>query len=155
MAAAGMVVGGSLTDAATGLNVRVSSTPATPVEGGYRVSGRKSFCSLAPVLDFLWGTASSVDGGPLMLFGLPRDTPGLTFVDSWDTLSMRGTGSWDVLFDDVFVPEAAVMVTDPDAPWEGAAERAFSWFAFTVASMYSASPALRPSWPTPTSPTGP
>lgn len=136
MAVAGVVVGGSLTDAATGLNVRFSSTPARPVEGGYRVTGRKSFCSLAPVLDFLWGTASAVDGGPLMLFGLPRDTPGLSFVDSWDTLSMRGTGSWDVVFDDVFVPEASVLLTDPDAPWEGPAERAFSWFAFTVASMY-------------------
>jgi alkylation response protein AidB-like acyl-CoA dehydrogenase len=71
-----------------------------------------------------------------MLFGVPKGTPGLSFVDSWDTLAMRGTGSWDVIFDDVFVPDAAVMLTDPDAPWEGAAEAAFSWFSFTVASIY-------------------
>ena len=136
MVSTGVVVGGSLTDAATGLNVRSSSTPATPVDGGYVITGRKSFCSLAPVLDFFWGTAAVVDGGPLLLFGLPRDTPGLKFVDSWDVMSMRGTGSWDVVFEDVFVPEIAVQRSEPQTQWEGPAERAFSWFAFTIASIY-------------------
>ena len=135
----GVVVGGSLTDAATGLNVRTSSTPARKVEGGYVISGRKSFCSLAPVLDFFWGTAAEPGGGPLLLFGIPRDTPGLEFVDSWDTMAMRGTGSWDVVFNDVFVPDIAVQPgRGPGEPlvWEGGAERAFAWFAFTVASIY-------------------
>jgi alkylation response protein AidB-like acyl-CoA dehydrogenase len=140
LVASGVVVGGSLTDAATGLNVRTSSTPARKVDGGYVITGRKSFCSLAPVLDFFWGTAAEEGGGPLLLFGLPRDTPGLSFVDSWDTMAMRGTGSWDVVFDDVFVPDLAVQAGRMDAApvWEGAAERGFAWFAFTIASMYLA-----------------
>jgi alkylation response protein AidB-like acyl-CoA dehydrogenase len=140
MVASGVVVGGSLTDAATGLNVRTSSTPAVKVDGGYRITGRKSFCSLAPVLDFFWGTAADTENGSLLLFGLPRDTPGLSFVDSWDTMAMRGTGSWDVVFDDVFVPDLAVQAGRADAArvWEGGAERAFSWFACTIASMYIA-----------------
>jgi alkylation response protein AidB-like acyl-CoA dehydrogenase len=140
MVAAGVIVGGSLTDAATGLNVRTSSTPAVKVDGGYRITGRKSFCSLAPVLDFFWGTAAEAGGGPLLLFGLPRDTPGLTFVDSWDTMSMRGTGSWDVVFDDVFVPDIAVQPgrMGGQVEWEGAAERGFAWFALTISSMYLA-----------------
>jgi alkylation response protein AidB-like acyl-CoA dehydrogenase len=140
MVAAGVVVGGSLTDAATGLNVRTSSTPATPVEGGYRIRGRKSFCSLAPVLDFFWGTAADTRTGTLILFGLPRATPGLSFVDSWDTMAMRGTGSWDVVFDDVFVPDVAVQRgTDPAAGppvWDAAQERMFAWFATSVAAVY-------------------
>jgi alkylation response protein AidB-like acyl-CoA dehydrogenase len=140
MVASGIVVGGSLTDAATGLNVRTSATPAVKVDGGYRITGRKSFCSLAPELDFFWRTAGDTETGALVLFGLPRDTPGLSFVDSWDTMAMRGTGSWDVVFDDVFVPDIAVQAGRAgDRPeWEGAAERAFSWFAFTIASMYLA-----------------
>lgn len=141
MVASGVIVGGSLTDAATGLNVRSSSTPAEKVDGGYRITGRKSFCSLAPVLDFFWGTAGDTETGALILFGLPRDTPGLSFVDSWDTMAMRGTGSWDVVFDDVFVPDIAVQTTPSDPServWEGGAERAFSWFAFTISSMYLA-----------------
>src|SRR5437879_4671374 len=75
LAANRLVIGGSFTDAATGLNVRVSATPARKVEGGYVVSGRKSFCSLAPVLDIFYGTASVVgaEGAGLLLFALPRD----------------------------------------------------------------------------------
>jgi alkylation response protein AidB-like acyl-CoA dehydrogenase len=139
MVAAGVVVGGSLTDAATGLNVRTSSTPAVPVEGGFRITGRKSFCSLAPVLNFFWGTAADTTTGRLLLFGLARDTPGLKFVDSWDTMAMRGTGSWDVVFEDVFVPEAAVQRgADPTGPlvWDAAQERMFSWFAVSIAAVY-------------------
>jgi alkylation response protein AidB-like acyl-CoA dehydrogenase len=140
MVAGGIVVGGSLTDAATGLNVRSSSTPAVKVDGGYRITGRKSFCSLAPVLDFFWRTAGATETGALILFGLPRATEGLTFVDSWDTMAMRGTGSWDVVFDDVFVPDIAVQTggvgQDPRVVWQMGAERAFAWFACTVASIY-------------------
>jgi alkylation response protein AidB-like acyl-CoA dehydrogenase len=139
MVANGTVVGGSLTDAATGLNVRTSSTPARPVEGGYVITGRKSFCSLAPVLDFFWGTAADTETGRLLLFGLPRSTPGLSFVDTWDTMAMRGTGSWDVVFEDVFVPAAVVQRgTDPAGPpvWDAAQERTFAWFAVSVASVY-------------------
>lgn len=139
MVAAGMVVGGSLTDAATGLNVRTSSTPATKVDGGYVITGRKSFCSLAPVLDFFWGTAADTETGQLLLFGLPRETEGLRFVDTWDTMAMRGTGSWDVVFEDVFVPDLALQrgaMPDAEPVWDAASERAFSWFAFTVAGIY-------------------
>ncbi|MGW0890958.1 acyl-CoA dehydrogenase family protein [Saccharopolyspora sp. NPDC002578] len=139
LAAGGTIVGGSLTDAATGLNVRTSSTPAKRTDGGYVISGRKSFCSLAPVLGFFWGTAADTETGELLLFGLRRDTPGLGFVDTWDTMAMRGTGSWDVKFDDVFVPDAAVQrgrkPSDP-AVWDEVQERGFAWFAFTVASIY-------------------
>jgi alkylation response protein AidB-like acyl-CoA dehydrogenase len=139
MVTSGVVVGGSLTDAATGLNVRASSTPAHPVEGGYRIRGRKSFCSLAPVLDFFWGTAADTATGQLILFGLPRATEGLEFRDTWDTMAMRGTGSWDVVFDDVFVPAAAVQRgADPSAPpvWDAAQERIFCWFAVSIAAVY-------------------
>jgi len=139
MVSSGVVVGGSLTDAATGLNVRSSSTPAKPVDGGYVISGRKSFCSLAPVLEFFWGTAVDTETGQLLLFGIPRTTEGLKFVDTWDTMAMRGTGSWDVLFEDVFVPSSAVQRgLDPSQPpvWDAAQERIFSWFAASVAAVY-------------------
>lgn len=135
----GAIVGGSLTDAATGLNVRTSSTPATRVDGGYVITGRKSFCSLAPVLNFFWGTAADTGTGRLLLFGLTRETPGLKFVDTWDTMSMRGSGSWDVIFEDMFVPDIAVqqgLALDDELVWDAARERGFSWFALTVASIY-------------------
>jgi alkylation response protein AidB-like acyl-CoA dehydrogenase len=54
-------------------------------------------------------------------------------------MAMRGTGSWDVVFDDVFVPAAAVQRgADPSAPpvWDAAQERIFSWFAVSIAAVY-------------------
>ena len=127
---------GSFTDAATGLNVRASSTPAERVDGGYRIHGRKAFCSLAPALDVFYGTAGLTDGSGLLLFAIGRDAPGLSFVDTWDTMAMRGTGSWDVIFDEVFVPEFMAQVGTPWDEWDRRSERMLSWFACTVASVY-------------------
>jgi alkylation response protein AidB-like acyl-CoA dehydrogenase len=136
LAATGVLIGGSFTDAATGLNVRASSTPAERVEGGFKVHGRKAFCSLAPALDVFYGTAGLTDGSGLLLFAIGRDAPGLSFVDTWDTMSMRGTGSWDVVFDDVFVPEFMANVGTPWDEWDRRSERMMSWFSCTVAAVY-------------------
>jgi alkylation response protein AidB-like acyl-CoA dehydrogenase len=136
LAGSGIVIGGSFTDAATGLNVRASSTPAERVEGGYVIRGRKAFCSLAPALDVFYGTAGLTDGSGLLLFAIGRDAPGLSFVDTWDTMAMRGTGSWDVVFDDVFVPEFMAQVGTPWDEWDRRSERMLAWFACTVAAVY-------------------
>ncbi len=136
LAGQGVVVGGSFTDAATGLNVRASSTPAERVDGGYRIKGRKAFCSLAPVLDVFYGTAGLTDGSGLLLFAIGREAPGLSFVDTWDTMSMRGTGSWDVIFDDVFVPEVMGQVGAPWSMWDRRSEAMLSWFACTLSAVY-------------------
>jgi alkylation response protein AidB-like acyl-CoA dehydrogenase len=141
LAGTGVVIGGSFTDAATGLNIRASSTPAERVDGGYVIRGRKAFCSLAPVLDVFYGTAGVTpdadgEGGGLLLFAIGREAPGLSFVDNWDTMAMRGTGSWDVVFDDVFVPELMAQVGTPWDTWDRDSERMMAWFSCTVAAVY-------------------
>jgi alkylation response protein AidB-like acyl-CoA dehydrogenase len=136
MASTGVLIGGSFTDAATGLNVRASSTPAERVDGGFVIRGRKAFCSLAPALDIFYGTAGLTDGSGLLLFAIGRDAPGLQFVDTWDTMAMRGTGSWDVVFDEVFVPEFLAQVGAPWDEWNAQTERMLAWFACSVASVY-------------------
>ncbi len=136
LAGQGIVIGGSFTDAATGLNVRASSTPAERVDGGYRINGRKAFCSLAPALDVFYGTAGLTDGSGLLLFAIGRDAPGLSFIDSWDTMSMRGTGSWDVVFDNVFVPEIMGQVGAPWEVWDRRSEAMLSWFVCTLSAVY-------------------
>jgi alkylation response protein AidB-like acyl-CoA dehydrogenase len=136
LAGTGVLIGGSFTDAATGLNVRASSTPAERVEGGFKIHGRKAFCSLAPALDMFYGTAGVTDGSGLLLFAIGRDAPGLSFVDTWDTMAMRGTGSWDVIFDNVFVPDFMAQVGTPWDEWNKSSERMLAWFSCTVASVY-------------------
>jgi alkylation response protein AidB-like acyl-CoA dehydrogenase len=83
--------------------------PATPVDGGLRVGGRRPLASTVH------------DAGWLFVTGLMGEVPhGVTvpagevrIVDTWDALGMRGTDSNDVVLDDVFVPERR---TFPFAP---------------------------------------
>ena len=89
---------------------------AVKVDGGYRVSGRKIFASLSPA-----GTVMSTmfryddpDQGPRVLnMAVPIADDGVRVLDNWDALGMRGTGSHDVVIEDVFVPDARVMANRP------------------------------------------
>lgn len=87
---------------------------AVKVAGGWRLSGR-------------WQFGSGVDHGPWLLLGaLVVDEAGgepagaihaivpteeITVDDTWFTLGMRGSGSKDLVADEVFVPEHRTMPT--------------------------------------------
>jgi alkylation response protein AidB-like acyl-CoA dehydrogenase len=81
---------------------------ATPVEGGWTVSGRKTFASLAPAGD-LAATFAVIGlpapGAEVIGFSAPLNAPGITVDQTWDAAGMRGTGSHDLVFEDVFVAE--------------------------------------------------
>src|SRR6266540_3817642 len=79
---------------------------ATPVDGGFTFKGRWSFssgCDHAGWV-FLGGLVLGEDGAPtdFRTFLLPRQD--YQIVDVWDTIGLRGTGSNDIIVDDVFVP---------------------------------------------------
>ena len=90
------------------------STPsavATPVDGGWKVSGRKIFASLSPAADMAV-TFAAIDGpgegAEVIGFGLPLGAEGVRIEETWDAAGMRGTGSHDIVLEDVFVAEAQV-----------------------------------------------
>jgi len=81
----------------------------TPVEGGYRLSGRWSWssgsdhCSWA-ILGGVIPRPESPGGSPdLRAFLVPR--PDYEVVDVWNVIGLKGTGSNDVVVKDAFVPE--------------------------------------------------
>ncbi|CAN5586164.1 hypothetical protein BH18ACT1_BH18ACT1_06080 [soil metagenome] len=43
---------------------------------------------------------------------VPRDSAGQTILDNWDALGMRGSGSNGILYEDCFVPDAFVDVSE-------------------------------------------
>lgn len=93
---------------------------AERVEGGYRISATKRFASGSPIGDVLMTSAvlDDPEAGPTVLhFGLPLRGPGVTVVDNWRALGMRGSGSGDVVVDGAFVAEAAVGVRRPAGRW--------------------------------------
>jgi alkylation response protein AidB-like acyl-CoA dehydrogenase len=97
-----------------------SSGQAEKVDGGYRVTARKVFCSGAPMGDLLMTSAVYDDpqAGPMVLhFPVPFTAEGVRAMDNWRTLGMRATGSHDVVLEGVFVPENVVSLRRPKGKW--------------------------------------
>lgn len=85
----------------------------TAVDGGYRLTARKAFASVAAIAKYLvvW---CAVEGDTAyasrMVFAVvPTDAPGVSLLDDWHMLGMRSTVSCSVAFDNVFVPAADVV----------------------------------------------
>ena len=55
----------------------------------------------------------TAEGPTALQFGVPVKSEGVTIVDTWDTLGMRGTASQTVKIDNVFVADAAVSARRP------------------------------------------
>jgi acyl-CoA dehydrogenase len=114
------VVGESLTLVSSGGSDWLDgSCKATPVEGGFRVSGRKVFASGCMSGDLLVTMAvlDAPEGPTVMHMAIPMKAEGLKVLDTWKTLGMRGTGSQDLELNEVFVPDAAVTVKRPAGKW--------------------------------------
>lgn len=78
-------------------------TSAVPVEGGYRLTGRKTYSTLSPELDWILVTAG-IEGSPQIGEFLIRGAD-IEILKTWNVLGMRATGSHDIVMSDVFVPE--------------------------------------------------
>ncbi|HVM66640.1 MAG TPA: acyl-CoA dehydrogenase family protein [Acidimicrobiales bacterium] len=95
-----------------------SNGTATKVEGGFRVSARKSPASGCEVGDLLVTSVHYPGAEPKVIhFAIPFTAEGLTIERTWDTLGLRATGSHTVVLNEVFVPEAAVSLTRPATEW--------------------------------------
>jgi alkylation response protein AidB-like acyl-CoA dehydrogenase len=96
------------------------SGKAVKVEGGYRIYGCKTFASGAPSANLFMTGAIEEDapeGRTVLQFGIPMNAAGVSVQETWDTLGMRGTGSHDVLLEDVFVPDAAIGARRKPGVW--------------------------------------
>jgi len=106
-AVAGEVFAAGHAEAGNDIPVLMSTCRAERVEGGYRLTGRKQFGSNGPTWSWLGAHAIDVDapGGPQIVHAfVERTSPGVTVVETWNTLGMRPTQSHDSILDDVFVP---------------------------------------------------
>ena len=89
-----------------------SAGRAEKVDGGYRVTGRWGFCSgchnsdLFGATVFLYKNGERVQGGHQYLV-VPK--PEFEILDTWHTSGLRGSGSHDVVLEDVFVPEERLV----------------------------------------------
>ncbi len=103
-----------------------SSTPDVLIPGALAPQGKARKVSGGWMVDGRWQFGSGVDHGPWLLMGalvadagegippavhLVIPTSDIVVDDTWFTLGMRGTGSKDIVADNVFVPDHRVMPT--------------------------------------------
>jgi alkylation response protein AidB-like acyl-CoA dehydrogenase len=97
------------TDTKLSMGGRRFGTTARKVDGGYVVSGRKFFVSLAGAAPYFATPAIRLGDEPwierTLYLQVPKDAPGVSFPGDWDPMGMRGTVSRDMLLQDVFVPD--------------------------------------------------
>ena len=87
---------------------------ARQTTGGWVLNGRWQFASGVDHGDWLLiGAKAVADDGETGLMSVHVFVPksDLTVLDTWHTLGMRGTGSKDLVADDVFVPDHRAMET--------------------------------------------
>ena len=87
------------------------STLALRTESGWRINGRKIFCTMSPAASVLYTAVTFLgdDGGERYGYALiPTDAPGVTVHDDWDAMGMRASGSNSVTLTDVELPAAAL-----------------------------------------------
>lgn len=82
-------------------------TTAVRVEGGYQITGRKTYSSLSPELDWILVTAGVADSDEVGEFLLTKAD--IRIIETWNVMGMRATGSHDIAIDDVFVPDSHVV----------------------------------------------
>lgn len=84
-------------------------------DGGWRLTGRWQFGSGSDHSPWFIVGTKIADAGPddhlIHHVMVPRQD--VEFVDTWNTLGMRGTGSKDIVVKNVFVPEHRTMPTYP------------------------------------------
>jgi alkylation response protein AidB-like acyl-CoA dehydrogenase len=90
---------------------------ATKVEGGWKLNGRKIFSTLSEIADLFLTSVryEREDGtwgaGNAFLF---RGAEGHTIHNNWDSLGMRASGSHDMTYEDVFIPDGLFF---PGGAW--------------------------------------
>jgi len=91
-------------------------TLARPVDGGYVVTGKKIFASLAGAADFYGVLCTPEAAGSTqrdsLYLALPAGAQGVSVVGDWDPLGIRGTVSRTLLFEQVFVPHSARLMPE-------------------------------------------
>ena len=87
------------------------ATTATRTESGWRLDGRKIFCTMSPAATVIYTAVAFSDGERGDRYGyarVPSGAPGVVVHNDWDALGMRASGSHSVSFEGVELPESAL-----------------------------------------------
>jgi alkylation response protein AidB-like acyl-CoA dehydrogenase len=109
IASDGVVLAAAISE--PGQDLTRPGTRATRTASGWRIDGRKTFCTMSPAATDLYVavTYAGDDGSERYAYAMvPTDASGVVVNDDWDALGMRASGSNSVSFESVELPEAGV-----------------------------------------------
>ena len=143
------VVGASLDGVALVNAMRVEPELGTPARGGlpattarrvregWRIDGRKIYSTGCPILRYALVWARTEGDAPLVgVFLVPMHLPGIRIDPTWDHLGMRASGSHDVVFEDVPIPEEYAVDIRPPQDWQSRDPIQGIWSTVAIAALY-------------------
>ncbi|MDP6341910.1 MAG: acyl-CoA dehydrogenase family protein [Alphaproteobacteria bacterium] len=93
-----------MTEPNAGSDLKSIATTARAVDGGYLLSGQKTWVTSAPVADFFTVFAKAGEQDKLTIFLVERDFEGLVIGRAIDKMGVRALPTSEVAFDDCRVP---------------------------------------------------
>lgn len=130
--------------------LRVEPALGTPARGGYPdtvargtqtgwlLTGRKIYSTGAPGLSWflVWARTNEEEPrvGPFLV---PASNAGITIVDTWDHLGLRGSCSHDVVLRDVAIPLENAIDLRPPTDWAQREDEQLAWNCLLIASLYT------------------
>lgn len=103
----GALLNRAATEPKTGSPTRGGKPETTAVKKGnsWLISGRKTFTTMSPVLDYFLVAATIDETDEVGEFLIPKETAGVSINETWDSVAMRGSGSHDLILKNAAVPE--------------------------------------------------
>ncbi|MEW9677596.1 acyl-CoA dehydrogenase family protein [Lentibacillus sp. L22] len=101
----GALLNNAASEPATGSPTRGGKPETFAIKDGtgWVINGRKTFTTLAPILSY-FVVSASIDGtDDVGNFLIKREREGVRVEETWDSIAMRGTGSHDLVLENVHV----------------------------------------------------
>ena len=107
----GALVNRAVSEAQTGSPTRGGrpGTHAIKQDGKWIISGRKNFTTMSPALTYFLTSAWIEEEQAIGFFLIHKDLEGLQIEETWDVISMRGTGSHDLVLNNVKVDDPMLV----------------------------------------------
>jgi alkylation response protein AidB-like acyl-CoA dehydrogenase len=103
----GSLVNSAASELQTGSPTRGGRPQTTAEKSGNQwvINGRKSFTTMSPMLDYFIVSAGILQSDAVGNFLISRNQSGVSIEETWDSIAMRGTGSHDLILNNVVIEE--------------------------------------------------
>lgn len=107
----GAIINRAVSEIATGSPIRGGRPQTTAKRNGteWVLNGRKSYTTGSPELDYFLTSAWIEEEETIGYFLIHKHTKGVSIEENWNVISMRGTGSHDLLLENVRLDDANLV----------------------------------------------